>query len=77
LDRCLPWNEHHLRRALREYAHFYNRHQAHQALEQAAPLRAVPTSTVDPNGSSASTYADETGLAVSFTSIYLPLELHG
>ncbi|QFY09014.1 hypothetical protein GBF35_22190 [Nonomuraea phyllanthi] len=42
-DRCLLWNEHHLRRALREYGRFYNQHRAHpdQALYQAAALRAV------------------------------------
>src|SRR5688500_6701754 len=38
LDRCLIWNERHLRHALREYEHFYNQHRAHQA----APLRTVP-----------------------------------
>jgi transposase InsO family protein len=42
LDRCLLWNEHHLRHALGEYEHFYNEHRAHQALDQAAPLRATP-----------------------------------
>ncbi|WP_204069734.1 hypothetical protein, partial [Planobispora siamensis] len=34
--------------ALREYERFYNRHRAHQALEQAAPLRAVPDPITDP-----------------------------
>jgi putative transposase len=47
LDRCLIWNEHHLRHALREYEHFYNQHRAHQALTQAAPLRASPTPITD------------------------------
>ncbi|MFI7469990.1 integrase core domain-containing protein [Nonomuraea sp. NPDC049646] len=42
LDRCLIWNEHHLRHALREYEHFYNQHRAHQVLNQAAPLRTIP-----------------------------------
>ncbi|MEU8325865.1 integrase core domain-containing protein [Nonomuraea sp. NPDC048881] len=42
LDRCLIWNEHRLRHALHEYEHFYNQHRAHQALNQAAPLRTVP-----------------------------------
>ncbi|MEV4887930.1 hypothetical protein AB0K48_00875 [Nonomuraea sp. NPDC055795] len=42
LDRCLTWNEHHLRHAPREYERFYNQHRAHQALAQAAPLRTVP-----------------------------------
>ncbi|WP_433445460.1 integrase core domain-containing protein [Nonomuraea sp. CA-141351] len=44
LDRCLVWNEHHLRHALREYEGFYNQHRAHQALNQAAPLRTRPRS---------------------------------
>ncbi|WP_083958678.1 integrase core domain-containing protein [Herbidospora mongoliensis] len=48
LDRCLLWNEHHLRHALREYEQFYNRHRAHQALAQAAPLRPVPDPITDP-----------------------------
>ncbi|MEU1393093.1 MULTISPECIES: integrase core domain-containing protein [unclassified Nonomuraea] len=39
LDRYLIWNERHLRHALREYERFYNRHRAHQALNQEAPLR--------------------------------------
>ncbi len=43
-DRCLVWNEH----ALREYEHFYNQHRAHQALNQAAPLRTVPDPITDP-----------------------------
>jgi putative transposase len=47
LDRCLLWNEHHLRHALREYEHFYNQHRAHQALDQAAPLRTVPDPITD------------------------------
>ncbi|GAA3654858.1 hypothetical protein GCM10022224_017350 [Nonomuraea antimicrobica] len=48
LDRCLIWNERHLRHALREYELFYNRHRAHQALNQAAPLRTVPDPITDP-----------------------------
>ncbi|GGT40327.1 integrase core domain-containing protein [Nonomuraea spiralis] len=48
LDRCLVWNEHHLRHALREYEHLYNHHRAHQALDQAAPLRTVPDPITDP-----------------------------
>ncbi|WP_433413679.1 hypothetical protein ACQP1V_31835 [Microtetraspora malaysiensis] len=47
LDRCLLWNERHLRHALREYERFYNRHRA-PALAQAAPLRAVPDPITDP-----------------------------
>ncbi|MFI6910164.1 integrase core domain-containing protein [Nonomuraea sp. NPDC050394] len=48
LDRCLVRNERQLRHALREYERFYNRHRAHQALDQAAPLRAVPAPITDP-----------------------------
>ncbi|MEV4251372.1 integrase core domain-containing protein [Streptosporangium canum] len=50
LDRCLLWNERDLRHVLREYEHFYNQHRAHQALAQAAPLRAVPDPVTDPAG---------------------------
>jgi transposase InsO family protein len=48
LDRCLLWNERHLRHALGEYEKFYNEHRAHQALDQAAPLRAVPDPIPEP-----------------------------
>ncbi|MET8004195.1 integrase core domain-containing protein [Nonomuraea glycinis] len=48
LDHCLLWNERRLQHALREYEQFYNRHRAHQALAQAAPLRPVPESITDP-----------------------------
>ena len=48
LDRCLLWNERHLRHALREYEHFYNQHRAHQALNQAAPRRPAPDPITDP-----------------------------
>jgi transposase InsO family protein len=47
LDRCLIWNERHLRHALHEYEHFYNQHRAHQALNQAAPPRTVPDPIAD------------------------------
>ncbi|WP_221762204.1 integrase core domain-containing protein [Nonomuraea sp. WAC 01424] len=48
LDRCLIWNERHLRHALREYEHFYNQHRSHQALNQAAPLRPASDPITDP-----------------------------
>ena len=48
LDRCLIWNERHLRHALLEYQRFYNQHRAHQALGQAAPLRPIPDPITDP-----------------------------
>jgi putative transposase len=50
LDRCRLWNGRLLRPALHEYEAFYNRHRAHQALAQAAPLRAVPDPITDPAG---------------------------
>ncbi|MFD9950071.1 integrase core domain-containing protein [Nonomuraea sp. NPDC059023] len=48
LDRYLIWNEHHLRHALAEYERFYNEPRTHQALDQAAPLRAAPDPITDP-----------------------------
>ncbi|GAA3220888.1 hypothetical protein [Nonomuraea helvata] len=42
LDRCLVWNERHLRHALREYELFYNGHRAHQALAQSRPVASGP-----------------------------------
>ncbi|MFJ8827893.1 integrase core domain-containing protein [Streptomyces sp. NPDC102467] len=42
LDRTLIWNERHLRSALRQFELHYNLHRSHQAMNQAAPLRAVP-----------------------------------
>ncbi|WP_406516403.1 integrase core domain-containing protein [Streptomyces sp. NBC_00134] len=42
LDRTLVRNEHHLRYALRQFELHCNSHLPHQAINQAAPLRAVP-----------------------------------
>ncbi|MEU3283104.1 integrase core domain-containing protein [Streptomyces antibioticus] len=42
LDRTRIWNERHLLRALREFEQHHNAHRPHQAMNQAAPLRAVP-----------------------------------
>lgn len=42
LDRTLIWNERHLRHALRQFELHYNPHRPHQAVDQAAPLRATP-----------------------------------
>ena len=47
LDRTLIWNERHLRHALHQYEQFYNTHRSHQAMMQAAPLRAVPAPITD------------------------------
>ena len=44
LDRCLIWNERHLRHALREYERFYNHHRAHQALDPSRPATRRPGS---------------------------------
>ena len=48
LDRTLIWNETHLRRCLRQFELHYNEHRPHQAMRQAAPLRAVPAPITDP-----------------------------
>ncbi|GAB2722845.1 integrase core domain-containing protein [Kitasatospora kifunensis] len=48
LDRTLIWNERHLRHALREFEYHHNGHRPHQAMHQAAPLRAVPEPITDP-----------------------------
>lgn len=48
LDRTLIWNERHLRQALREFEHHHNTHRPNQAMNQAAPLRAVPEPITDP-----------------------------
>ncbi|MFJ9173733.1 integrase core domain-containing protein [Streptomyces sp. NPDC102360] len=42
LDRTLIWNERHLRHALSQFELHYNLHRPHQAIDQAAPLRAAP-----------------------------------
>jgi transposase InsO family protein len=48
LDRTLIWNEDHLRHCLRQFELHYNEHRPHQAMHQAAPLRAVPAPITDP-----------------------------
>jgi putative transposase len=42
LDRALIWNQRHLMSVLREYEDFYSTHRPYRALNQAAPLRALP-----------------------------------
>jgi hypothetical protein len=42
LDRTLIWNQHHLRRILREYETHHNRHRPHRSLDSAAPLKPLP-----------------------------------
>ncbi|MDJ0345645.1 integrase core domain-containing protein [Streptomyces sp. H10-C2] len=49
LDRTLIWNQAHLLRALREFETHHNTHRPHQALAQAAPLRAAPEPTTHPD----------------------------
>jgi putative transposase len=49
LDRTLIWNEAHLRHCLRQFELHYNQHRPHQAIRQAAPLRAVPPPMTDPD----------------------------
>ncbi|GAA2062824.1 hypothetical protein GCM10009839_87540 [Catenulispora yoronensis] len=49
LDRVLIWNTRHLLHTLREFEVHYNTHRPHQGLDQAAPLRAVPTPITEPD----------------------------
>ena len=42
LDRTLAWNQHHLRRILREYETHHNEHRPHRSLNAAAPLKPPP-----------------------------------
>jgi len=46
LDRALVWNQHHLRRILREYEIHHNQHRPHRALDAAALLKPL-TEPVD------------------------------
>jgi hypothetical protein len=48
LDRTLIWNQRHLLHALREFERFYNGHRPHQGIENARPLRPLPTPITDP-----------------------------
>jgi putative transposase len=47
LDRTLVWNQRHLVQVLHEHETHYNCYRAHQWMEQAAPLRAVPAPITD------------------------------
>jgi putative transposase len=42
LDRTLVWNQHHLRRILREYETHQNQHRPHRSRHGAAPLNPLP-----------------------------------
>ena len=42
LDRTLIWNQHHLRRILRQYKTHHNQHRPHRSLDAAAPLKPLP-----------------------------------
>jgi putative transposase len=42
LDRALIWNQHHLRRMLRDYEIHHNQHRPHRSLHGAAPLTPLP-----------------------------------
>ncbi|MEU8924882.1 integrase [Kitasatospora sp. NPDC048545] len=63
LDRTLIRNARHLRHAPREFEQHHNAHQPHQAINQAAPLRAIPEPITIPDRSPAWTYPDTTGSA--------------
>ncbi|SDM26131.1 Integrase core domain-containing protein [Nonomuraea jiangxiensis] len=77
LDRCLVWNERHLQHALREYERFYNQHRAHQALNQAAPLRPAPDPITDPGRIIDLNLRRRDRLGESSTNTHMPLDLHG
>jgi putative transposase len=62
LDRILIINAAHLRKALYEYESHYNGHRPHRALNQASPIRALPTPSTRTSRSS-----DATGSAASST----------
>jgi putative transposase len=47
LDRILIWNQRHLMTVLREYEASYNTHRPHRTLNQAAPLRPLPSGVPD------------------------------
>ncbi|MEU7894078.1 integrase core domain-containing protein [Nonomuraea sp. NPDC049152] len=76
LDRCLLWNERHLRHALREYDQFYNKHRAHQARAQAAPLRTAPDPITDPKRIDDLNVHRRCTAGFS-TSTHMPLDLDG
>jgi putative transposase len=42
LDRALVWNQHHLRRILRDYETHHNQHRPHRSLHGAAPMTPLP-----------------------------------
>jgi hypothetical protein len=44
LDRALIWNQRHLTTVLREYEDFCSTRRPHRTLNQAAPLRPLPSS---------------------------------
>jgi putative transposase len=50
LDRILILNIAHARTVLHEYEAHFNTHRPHRTLNQAAPLRALPTVPADPDG---------------------------
>ncbi len=76
LDRTLIWNERHLQRALHHFELHHNAHRPDQAMNQAAPLRAIPDHSI-PVGSPRWTYAEETASAESYTSTAMLPDLRG
>jgi hypothetical protein len=46
-DRTLIWNQRHLMTVLREYADYCNTHRPHRTLNQASPLRPLPSGVPD------------------------------
>jgi transposase InsO family protein len=49
LDRTLIWNRPHLLHALRQYERHYNEHRPHRGINNARPLRPLPTPITNPD----------------------------
>src|ERR1022692_3282978 len=65
LDRTLVWNQHHLRRILRQYEIHRNQHRPHRSLHGAAPLKPLP----EPVDLSSTEFEDRPGPVARLTSI--------
>ncbi len=74
LDRTLVWNESHLRRCLHEFEVHYNQH---QAMCQAAPVRAVPAPITDPGRLARLDVRRNDRLGGVIHNTNMPPELHG
>src|SRR5450755_4545349 len=60
LDRTLIWNQHHLRRILRDYEIHHSQHRPHRSLHGAAPLNRCPNRSIWSSTASEDTRASGT-----------------